>query len=445
MTEISQHEKPTRSEFVLDHGVRVLVEESHELALVDIDIAFLTGSAYDPPTKLGLSRLTARVVRMGTKDLGAAAVDEKIDSLGAQLSIEISPSTTRFSGTVIKRNVEEFVGLLAELLGSPAFREADLAQVKRESIADIIDGRDDDRGLAARHFRSAVFGDAHPLGRSVIGTRASISGIALADLRNHFETHYVASSVLMGFAGDISDEEARRFAGTVVARLGKRGAPAPISISEPEIKGRHVVIVDKPERSQTQIYIGGKGTHANDSDHTALVVANTVFGGTFTARMMKEVRSVRGWSYGAHSRLGIDRTREAFSMWTFPAVTDAPSCIELELSLLETLLKDGITAEELTFAQNYLTKSYAFEIDTASKRLEQRIEIELYNLPKDYFDGYQARVRSVTLQDANAALKKRLSADDLFIVLLASASEVESAISKLPRIADIRIAPFDDD
>ena len=79
-------------------------------------------------------------------------------------------------------------------------------------------------------------------------------------------------------------------------RARRAGDPSPSRRRGP---GRHLVFVDKPDRTQTQILIGGLGTSAHDADHVPLIVANAVFGGTFTSRLMQEVRSKRGWSYGA--------------------------------------------------------------------------------------------------------------------------------------------------
>ena len=176
----------------------------------------------------------------------------------------------------------------------------------------------------------------------------------------------------------------------------------------------------------------------------ALHVGNTAFGGTFTARLMKEVRSKRGWSYGAYARLPIDRRREAFSMWTFPAATDAAACVALELELLEAWLAEGITKEELAFSRSYLSESYAFDVDTPFKRVRQAVDEEVYGLPSDYHTGYVKRVGQTTLDAANAAIKKRISRDDLAVVVVGTAGELAGAIAKaIPNLASTEVLPYD--
>ena len=211
------------------------------------------------------------------------------------------------------------------------------------------------------------------------------------------------------------------------------------------LKGRHLRIVDKPERTQTQIQIGRLGTHPHDADHVPLLVGNAVFGGAFTARLMRAVRSERGWSYGASSRLSIDRVREAWNMWTFPASTDAAPCIALQLELMKTWVDAGITAEELAFAKSFLIKSHAFAIDTADKRLEQAMEVWLYDLPSNYFSDYLQHVEAVTAEQVNQALGTRLSTDDLVLSVVATESEIGAALKALPGLASSEVVAFDAD
>jgi zinc protease len=208
-------------------------------------------------------------------------------------------------------------------------------------------------------------------------------------------------------------------------------------------KGRRVLIVDKPERTQTQILIGTLGTHSDDPDHVALDVGNVVFGGLFSSRLTHQVRGKRGWSYGASSSLGHDRERELWSMWTFPSADTARDCIALQLDLYEDWIARGVRPAELAIAKSYLVKSHAFEIDTAAKRLDQRVEEVIFNLPPDYHDGYPQHVTDTTRADVNAALRKRLSRRDLAIVVVATAKDVERDLAKLPGVSSVSVVPFD--
>lgn len=422
-------------------GAVAYLVESHELPLVDLSISLRTGSAYDPDDKRGLARLFARMLRRGAEGWGGDAIEETIDRYGAEIGVDASPSTITVHAQVIRRNLEKFMELLTALLARPTFPADELARLQRETVAEIIEARDSDRALAGAFFRKTLFG-SHPYGRR--STTKTIPAITRDDVVAFHATHCVRGNLVIGVSGDVDEADVRRLILPLVEALPE-GAALPDPTPEPApIAGRSLLLVDKPARSQTQILLGGLGTKPSDEDHFALHVANTVFGGTFTARLMNEVRSKRGWSYGAYSRLPIDRRRESFSMWTFPSASDAPACLALELELLESLLRDGITAPELEFAQEFLSESYAFDIDTAYKRARQSVDEELYGLPDDYHTRYVEQVRAVTLAQANEALRRRLSAEALLLVVVGTAAQIEEKIVEaIPRLASKRVVPFE--
>jgi zinc protease len=217
--------------------------------------------------------------------------------------------------------------------------------------------------------------------------------------------------------------------------------PVPPPVARP---GRHLVFVDKPERSQTQMVIGGLGTDAHDPDHFALFVANTAFGGTFTSRLMQEVRAKRGWSYGASSRVAFDRQRDSFTMWTAPAAGDAPACLALQLELFHAFREEGVTDAELEFVKRYLVRSHAFDIDTARKRVHQRLEAELYGLPPGYRERFVDHVQGVDRAAANAAVRARLSEDDVVVGVVGTHAQIGEVVAKaIPGLGSVTVVPFD--
>ena len=426
----------------VEGGAVVYLVESHELPLVDISIAFRTGSAIDAKDKLGTTRMFARMLRRGAEGWSGDLIEESIDRYGGEISMDVSPSTITMHVQVIRRNLEPFMKLVTALLTKPLFPEDELARLRRETVAEIIEARDSDKSLASKFFRKAVFGD-HPYGRGS-GTTKTVPTITRDDVVAAHAAHIRRGNVVLGISGDVTEADVKTLILPLVAALPAGKGPADATTEPTMPKGRRLVFVDKPARTQTQILIGGLGTHASDADHTALHVANTVFGGTFTARLMKEVRSKRGWSYGAYSRMPIDRKREAFSVWTFPAAGDAAACLALELTLLDEWVKTGITDAELGFAKSYLTESYAFDIDTPFKRVRQAVDEDLYGLPADYHTAYVAHVLGVPLQAANEAIKSRIHLDDLVIVVVGTASEIKDAVVKaIPGLTSTEVVPFE--
>ena len=431
--------------FELDSGAVGFVESSSAVPLVSIVVSVRSGAIADPQGKDGVCRFAARMLRRGGGGMSAQEIEATIDRLGGELALDVGPSTVSLHGQVIRRNVDLFVELIARILGEPAFDEEEIARLRRETAAELVESRDSDRALANLAFRRSLFTD-HPYARSAAGRPSTIAGIRRDDVVEAYARHFVRGDLVIGFAGAITDDEAKRLGESLAAcvREGPRLAMKP---PEPSPRaGRHLVFVDKPERTQTQTLIGSLGTWPHDDDHFPLVTGTAVLGGTFTSRMMREIRSKRGWSYGTSARLSIERRRHAFTMSAAPGAADCAPCVELELGLLEDFVEKGITKKELGFIKNYLVRSYAFEVDTAPKRLGQAIETELLELPADYHTRYVDHVREVTLEQANAAAATRLSAKDVVIIVVGTASDtLDAVVKKIPDLASSAVVPFDTD
>jgi zinc protease len=423
--------------------VKVFVEPSRALPLVSIAIGFRAGSTTDPIGQEGLARITARMLRRGAGGLDALAIEEGIDRLGGEFGADVALCSTSVHMEVIARRLDAFVELGSKVLGAPTFDEAELGKLLRESEAEIVETRDNDRVLAGRALRRAVF-EGHPYARRVSGTPASLAKIdreaALASYRRIF----TKANAVVALSGDVTEKGARDIAERLLAGLPDGPANDEAIADAQAVRGRRLVVVDKEERTQTQMLIGGIGTNAHDADHTAMLVGTTAFGGTFTSRLMQEVRAKRGWSYGAYARASFDRRREAFTMSAAPAAKDAAACLALELEMIHDLREKGLAAEELAFVKSYLRRSHAFEIDTARKRVQQRLDEAVFDLPMNYYAGYVDRVAALELDEVNAALRARVPEEDLVVAVVATNDEIgESIAASIPNLAQTTVVPHD--
>ncbi len=426
-------------------GTPLVVESWRGLPLVSIFVAFRTGSFFDPVGKEGLARITGRMLRRGTTARSAAALAMAIDRLGAEVTVETSASTVAVFAQVVRRNVWPLVTLLAELLGAPAMEGAELEALRRISIAELASAADDDATLGYRAFRRAMFG-GHPFGRPTRGRTATLPSITRDDVVGYYRGHLTRENVVFGFAGDISRDEAARAAEELLAGLPSAPRREIAFGDPPRLEGRALVIVDKPERTQTHVLVGALGSSPHDVDHEALGVAVTVLGGTFSSRLVREVRSKRGWSYAASAYAQVERARHALRLASQPAAKDAAACVALELELLEAWVEDGVSAREVAAAKRHLTRRHAFEIDTPLKRLHLALDVILLSLPLDYQTRYLPSVRAVTAESASRATRARIEPRELAIVVVGAAKDLAPALERaIPDLRAVTIVPYGED
>jgi zinc protease len=420
----------------------ILVESSDVLPLVDLEIALPIGSLQDPMGQEGLAQLTGQLMRRGPRGLSTERFEDRLAALGARVSVEVSMRSTRIRGTVLRRNLEPLLDLVADVVWQPALRASDFAKLKRRAQASLLARLDDDQTLGAMCFREALFGD-HPYGRTLNGHAESLARIGIRQVTDFYTRNIERGAFLVGVAGDVGENEVHSL---ITSRFPKFRRTRRKRSDVPATRlrrGRHVVIVDKPERTQTQLFIGTIGSRTRDRNLFPLIVSNTAFGGTFSGPLMQEVRAVRGWSYGAYSRLLHSNQRDAWYMSTAPAAEYSADCAALQLDLLERWVERGTTKANLGFAKRYLINSHCFDRDTSSKRLESRLDVELLDIPRSYAAKYDQLVARVTQEQANDATRARISPRDLIIVVVATASDVASSFERLPGVASLEIVPFD--
>jgi len=245
--------------FELDGGAVGFVESSAAVPLVSIVVSIRSGALADPDGKDGVCRFAARMLRRGADGMTAQEIEAAIDRLGAELALDVGPSTVSFHGQVIRRNVEKFVELLVRILGKPAFDPEEIARLRRETAAELVESRDSDRHLANLAFRRALF-DGHPYSRAASGRLTTVSTIEREDAIHAYGTHFVRGNLVIGFAGAIREDEAKAL-GAAIVRALPEGPRVPMQPPEPTPpEGRRLVFVDKPERTQTQTLIGSLGT-----------------------------------------------------------------------------------------------------------------------------------------------------------------------------------------
>lgn len=426
-----------------DDPTPMMLVEDHGRAISTWILSLPVGALLDPPGKEGLAYLTGQLLLRGAGGMDQARFADELDLLGSTLNVGTGRERTTISGDALTRHVDDFEHLVAAMLSQPALDAEELEKLKRQTVAELSQVRDNDAGLGQRFFLRRLFAD-HPYGRPVKGTEASIPTITIEDVRSFFSERFVSDGALLGASGDVDTARLAVFAGRTAGALPQRRYEPPVvpPLTTPE--GYRVVLVDKPERSQTQVFIGHITLDTNHPDYLPLLVAQTVFGGTFTARISHEIREKRGWSYGAYSYLSTDRHLGTFTIRFYPSVADTLPAMQLADEMFRDLVANGVTDEELAFARDYLANGHAFSIDTAERRLSELMSARLQGRPDGWVDGFVAAVREVTPAQVDAALRKHLTPESLVTCVLATASDFADALKGWPRVTSIEQVDYRD-
>jgi zinc protease len=394
-----------------------------ETPLVAIRLLFDAGSIHDPAGKEGLATLTALMVSQG--DTQKRSYSQLLDALypmAASISFNTDREVTVFTGTVHRETLAEYAGLLREALLQPAFAPADLERNRELLLSSITNSlRSNDELLGLEVLQTEIF-EGHPYDHPSDGTVEGLKSITLDDVKKFYREHYTQANLMLGLAGGYPEgfpgELQRAFAALPVGQ-----------------KGRNFTFVEK-ETGSVGITLGhALPINRSHPDYYPLMVANSYLGEhrTMYGRLMNQLRGLRGLNYGDYSYIeywyyppgtnyptaNVPRRQQYFSIWLRPVVSgDAQFALRAALYELRRLHDQGMTKEEVETARSLLINYSKLWAQSPSERLGFLMDSRFYGMPP-YLDEIEERLKKLTVDQVNAAIKKYLNPDDLDIVVVA--------------------------
>jgi zinc protease len=407
------------------------VELARDTPLAWLSILFPGGAACDPAGLEGLAHHAGELARRGAGGRSRAELDAALDQIGATVEAGSTRDSLGVSGMCLARHLPAVFDAASDVLCAPAMAVAEHEKLIRETRGELDEIRDDDASLASRFF-ALHCAPGHAYARALAGTEASLDRLTVETARGEIERTVSLDSAVLGLAGDIDAQVADELTAKLAARL-PHAAPRALAevTSPPAARGRRLVVVDKPRRTQSQILFGHVGPRYGSDDAIDLLPVETAFGGMFTSRLMQAIRVERGWSYGAGCKLVHSRGPHWFQVHLAPSADVTPDALARALAMYEELCDDGIRADELEFTKGFLRGGHAFSRATARQRLRDSLRAELFGLPERFHQELPDRIEAVTLAASRRAIDRCLSARDLCVVIVTSADGMLGRLDKL--------------
>ena len=283
------------------------------------------------------------------------------------------------------------------------------------------------------------------------GTPETVRDLKRDDIVAFRDKHYFPKGALLAFAGSITPEEAfaatEKYLGSWTNGGAADDAAAAASAAGSDAarpKGLRVFLVQKPDAVQTQIRIGRPGIARGNPDYLALQVTNQIFGGSYNARLNTAVRLTKGLTYDASSEFPSYRTAGDFEVSTFTRTDETVPATQLVLDELRKMSSGEVTPDELNVARDYLADVYPLHTETPSDVADRVLGAAFYNLPADYLDTYQQRIRAVTADDVKRVAQKYFDPQDLDVIFVGNVAGFRDAIVKMLPGASVVEIPAED-
>jgi predicted Zn-dependent peptidase len=412
----------TAESFTLDNGIKVFVIQNNKLPRVTYSL-ILDRDPIMEGDKSGMLGFVGQMMTAGTKNRTKDEFNEAVDFLGAR----ISGSSTSLSASMLTRHQEKVLELMADVLYNPLFPEEELAKLKTQSKSALAIAKNDPNSISRNLTSKLVYGSSHPYGE--IETEATVENVTVEDIKTYYNTFFKPNIAYLAIVGDITLPEAKRLVNKHFAKWKKGNVPK-FQFETPEPPAKNMVaLVDRSASQQSVIDVTYPIQNSLDSeDYLASRIVGFVLGGGASSRLFMNLREDKSFTYGANARVGSDKYVASFNAFSSVRGSATDSAVNEIIYEIRNLREKGVTAEELESAKANLSGSFARSLESPATIANFAINMERYKLPSDYYTTYLQRLNALTVEEVNAAAKKLLKPDNMYITVVGNGSQIEQGL-----------------
>ncbi|HEY6349847.1 MAG TPA: pitrilysin family protein [Candidatus Angelobacter sp.] len=422
----------------LENGMVVFLQEDHELPLMN-GIAFIRGgSKSEPADKIGLVSIYGGSWRTGgSKSKTGDQLDDELEARAARIETGGGVDTTSISLSCLKADFDFVLDDFNDLLRHSEFRD-DKIEIAKNGIKTGIARRNDDLGqIAGRESTRIGYGPQSPYAR--IPEYSTVAAVTRQDLMDWHSRYVQPNNIILGITGDFDSAAMESKLRKVFADWAKGPAYAdpqvPVAAPKPGI-----YFVEKSDVNQSEIRMVASGTRRDDPDYYAVEVMNQIFGGGFSSRLFKALRTQAGLAYsvGGGVGAGFDHPGLArLSMGTKSSTT--AQAIDGLYREIENMRNLPVTEAEMQRGKDAILNSFVFDFDSREKVVQERMTYEIYGYPADFLDRFQKGVEKVTVEDVNRVAQKYLVKDKFAVLVIGKAADFDQPLSARGPVTNIDI------
>ena len=388
----------------LESGAEIWVIEDKTVPVISVDFAFKGGIVNDPIDKLGLANFTSKMITQGAGDLSASEFQKQLDDLS--ISMGFSAGRDHFYGSLktLKSNQDKAFELLRLSLLSPTFNEDDIERVREHIMASLKQSQAEPTWQMWRNFNKTYY-EGYPYSKPSAGTLETLKFIKQDDFLGFVKDRFKFDQLKIVFAGDITLEEATAIVNETFGDLRMTVVEKPsLDEFDDEVKKQTVKVeLDIP---QTFILMGRPISIDEKSDQwgAALVANYLIGGGSFSSKLMENVRSQEGLSYGISSSLLTQKHADLFIIQTSTAFENLEKMRSTIVDTLNQVIHEDFSQEEIDRAKSYLIGSLPVSLTSTDKLSSAYLSLLVDGLEPDFFDKRAKQIEAVSPSDVSVAI-----------------------------------------
>ena len=413
--------EPVRKRFA--NGLPVYIFHSPEQELVRIEWIFenkyLDAQSENPLLNSALSAL----LKEGTMTMSSAEIADKVDFYGAFLVPEYSFDITSLSLYTLNRHSQVLLPLVKEILTEASIPQQELDTYLRNNKQKFQVSVQKNDYLARRKFYNLVFGESNRYGRTP--KLEDYDAIDRDQLVALYQKEIVPNNCTLIVSGNVSDDLINEL--EQIFGLEWRSETTCAIIDHPVLfqDAAGLAYEEKENALQSAIRLGTQTISRTHADYPALQFVNTLLGGFFGSRLMRNIREEKGYTYSIGSAVATLKHTGFLTIATEVGVdvTNATLVeIEKEINLLKTALA---THEEVELVKTYMEGSMLGSLESIFSHADKFKSVLLNDMGLTYYSYYMEQIKTMTPEKARDIANKYLDFDQMVKVIVGKFNQLE--------------------
>ncbi|RAH99496.1 peptidase M16 [Acuticoccus sediminis] len=348
----------------LPSGLTVVTDSMAHVDSVAVGVWVETGTRSELEGEHGIAHFMEHMAFKGTANRSARAISEAIETVGGEINAATSVETTAYHARMLTEDLPLALDIFADILTEPAFDPADVERERHVILQEIGAAEDIPEDRAFDALPEAAF-VGQPLGRRILGTRASVGAVSPDALRAFFEANYTAPSMTVVAAGKVCHD---RLVDSI-ARAFER-VPTRAARTAPAATYTGGAMAESDDASECQLIFGFEGRAALHDDAVVAQLAAMVLGGGLSSRLFQALREERGLVYDTSAFHWAFSDSGVFAIHLATSPEDVAEARTVVLDELESAIAT-VTPEELQRAKAQLRAGLLMSRESCNARMGQ--------------------------------------------------------------------------
>ncbi len=399
---------------ILPNGIVLNILDLGKEDVVRMDI--VTGSGQLDQKYPLQAMMTNRMLREGTRNMTSAVIAEKLDFYGAWLDLSSSVK----NGFITLYSLNKFFGqtieVLEDMVKNPVFPERELKIVTESNKQVYMVNRQRVEVMARKRLNKELFGENHPLGR--FAEAQDYDNMNREMLESFYQENYYAENCTIFVAGKVTEEVLKKIEECFgKEKWGRNRSKGIICMPEPEKGNRKRVTVEKKDALQSSVKIGCFMPDCLHDDFMDSKVMNTILGGYFGSRLMKNIREDKGYTYGIGSGIVTYPGKSIMIISTETANEYVENVVKEVKYEIDRLKNVEPQEEEMVMVRNYMMGDICRAYENSLSISEAWIYVLTAGVDDDFFDRSVDSIRNISGKRIMELANKYLNWDDMVEVV----------------------------